>query len=107
MFIAEINLYFNKSYNLDSKYRMFFFFRCILSLLFCQQPQSLDAYFEAQQDGIGLTSDRTLARLDTPCMDQETLAEVLKGTEVGYRKERKILYKDHQAQFNKWMFLLW
>ncbi len=70
------------------------------------QRAAVDAYFEAQLDP-AMTSDRTLSRLGTPQMDHATLAAKLADCQLPYSKETEILYQEHKANFNRWMFLLW
>ncbi|ELU00612.1 hypothetical protein CAPTEDRAFT_126602, partial [Capitella teleta] len=65
----------------------------------------VDAYFEAQEASV-LTSDRTLAKLSMPRMDQHTLHGVLQGSEDGLLAERKQLTEDLKSHFRHWMYLL-
>lgn len=68
--------------------------------------EMLDEYFLAHDETNCLTSDRTLAQLSTPRMDQETLSAVLKSTIGGHEKERRKLYVEYNAYFEKWAFQL-
>ena len=70
------------------------------------QPDNVDDYFDIHSSS-AVTSDRTLAKLETPRMDQEALNSALTGVDLGYTKERKALYEEHRGLFNQWMFNLW
>lgn len=72
------------------------------------QPESVQEYFHSQAaPGLGVTSDHTLARLETPRMDQEALSVALTGVALGYKEEREQLLEEHWDAFPRWMYNLW
>jgi len=80
-------------------------YKCHCPLL---QPESVQEYFHSQAGaGMGITSDHTLARLQTPRMDQEALTVALTGVSLGYAEERKQLLEEHRDAFPRWMYNLW
>ncbi|XP_023665075.1 origin recognition complex subunit 2 [Paramormyrops kingsleyae] len=62
-------------------------------------------YFEAHRSSKVMTSDRTLHRLQTPMLDQETLYRLLDG-KPPYSDEIQQLNKEHENQFRKWILQL-
>ncbi|KAM4626215.1 origin recognition complex subunit 2 [Discoglossus pictus] len=66
----------------------------------------VEEYFEAHSSSKVLTSDRTLQRLQTPKLDQETLRNLLDTTPSAFAAELKTLNKKHEALFYKWMLQL-
>ncbi|XP_061090987.1 origin recognition complex subunit 2 [Conger conger] len=70
------------------------------------EPSLLEEYFEAHSSSKVLTSDRTLQRLQTPRLDQETLCKLLDGNPSRYADEIGQLNKGHEKHFNKWMLQL-
>lgn len=76
------------------------------TLLFWLKSESVDAYFDAHE-GAAVTSDRTLAKLAMPKMDQETLTNLLEGREEGLLSKRMVLSNELRMHFDKWMYLLW
>ena len=71
-----------------------------------QKAVQSDDYFHSQSQA-GLTSDRTLARLETPRMDQVALQDALKDIQVSYTRERQALIDEHTELFDKWMLEMW
>ncbi len=67
---------------------------------------NVDEYFDIHSGSV-VTSDRTLAKLQTPRMDQETLSMALSGVDIGYGNERKALHEEYRGLFHQWMFNLW
>ncbi|MBN3295180.1 ORC2 protein, partial [Amia calva] len=70
------------------------------------QPNLVEEYFEAHSSSKVLTSDRTLQKLQRPKLDQETLSRVLDGKALKFSAEVKMLNKEHEKQFSKWMLQL-
>ncbi|KAI0215829.1 Origin recognition complex subunit 2 [Lamellibrachia satsuma] len=71
------------------------------------RPESVQEYFHSQAaPGLGVTSDHTLARLETPRMDQEALSVALTGVALGYKEEREQLLEEHWDAFPRWMYNL-
>ncbi|KAJ8255303.1 hypothetical protein GJAV_G00203350 [Gymnothorax javanicus] len=70
------------------------------------EPNLVEEYFEAHSSSKVLTSDRTLQRLQTPRLDQETLYRLLDGHPARFADEIRQLNKDHEKHFNKWMLQL-
>jgi hypothetical protein len=64
-------------------------------------------YFHLHAEGPGLTSDRTLAKLGTAKMDQETLSQLLQKIPSSHSSQCTQMYTEHRALFNKWMFQMW
>ncbi|XP_048887516.1 origin recognition complex subunit 2 [Brienomyrus brachyistius] len=62
-------------------------------------------YFEAHRSSKVMTSDRTLQRLQSPMLDQETLYRLLDG-KPPYSDEIQQLNKEHENQFSKWILQL-
>ncbi|MGH0128310.1 UNVERIFIED_CONTAM: hypothetical protein FKN15_001284 [Acipenser sinensis] len=70
------------------------------------EPSLVEEYFEAHSSSKVLTSDRTLQKLQTPQLDQETLCRLLDGTSTAFSEELKQLNKEHERLFHKWMLQL-
>ncbi|KAJ8352372.1 hypothetical protein SKAU_G00238480 [Synaphobranchus kaupii] len=70
------------------------------------EPNLVEEYFEAHSSSKVLTSDRTLQRLQTPRLDQETLCRLLDSSPSCYSDEIGQLNKDHEKHFSKWMLQL-
>lgn len=70
------------------------------------EPSLVEEYFEAHSSSKVLTSDRTLQKLQTPQLDQETLCRLLDGTSTAFSPELKQLNKEHERLFHKWMLQL-
>ncbi|MGH0117508.1 UNVERIFIED_CONTAM: hypothetical protein FKN15_038028 [Acipenser sinensis] len=70
------------------------------------KPSLVEEYFEAHSSSKVLTSDRTLQKLQTPQLDQETLCRLLDGTYTVFSAELKQLNKEHERLFHKWMLQL-
>ncbi|XP_041119993.1 origin recognition complex subunit 2 isoform X2 [Polyodon spathula] len=70
------------------------------------EPSLVEEYFEAHSSSKVLTSDRTLQKLQTPQLDQETLCRLLDGTSTAFSAELKQLNKEHESLFHKWMLQL-
>lgn len=68
--------------------------------------QLVEEYFEAHSSSKVLTSDRTLQRLQTPKLDQETLRNLLEKATPAFSEELKSLNQKHEALFYKWMLQL-
>ncbi|XP_053554684.1 origin recognition complex subunit 2 [Bombina bombina] len=66
----------------------------------------VEEYFEAHSSSKVLTSDRTLQRLQTPKLDQETLRKLLETSPPAFAAELKSLHKQYEALFYKWMLQL-
>nr|Q91628.1 RecName: Full=Origin recognition complex subunit 2; Short=xORC2 [Xenopus laevis]AAA96391.1 XORC2 [Xenopus laevis]prf//2204391A orc-2-related protein [Xenopus laevis] len=66
----------------------------------------VEEYFEAHSSSKVLTSDRTLQRLQTPKLDQETLRKLLDQTPSAFADELHRISKKHEALFYKWMLQL-
>ena len=69
------------------------------------QSATVEAYFDAQSEAT-VTSDRTLAKLAMPRMDQQTLTMALQGVDIGLATERAQLTDYYAGQFDKWMYWL-
>ncbi|XP_067890728.1 origin recognition complex subunit 2 [Heterodontus francisci] len=67
------------------------------------QPSTVELYFEAHSSSKVLTSDRTLQKLRTPKLDQETLARLLSDDSLLFASELRQLNKEHEKLFHKWM----
>ncbi|MEE6490054.1 hypothetical protein FKM82_015773 [Ascaphus truei] len=63
----------------------------------------VEEYFEAHSSSKVLTSDRTLQRLQTPKLDQETLRNLLDKSPSAFAGELQLLNDQHKALFYKWM----
>ncbi|XP_078536313.1 origin recognition complex subunit 2 isoform X2 [Lissotriton helveticus] len=70
------------------------------------EAQLVEEYFEAHSTSKVLTSDRTLQRLQTPKLDQETLRNLLEKATPAFSEELKSLNQKHEALFYKWMLQL-
>ncbi|XP_043549104.1 origin recognition complex subunit 2 [Chiloscyllium plagiosum] len=66
-------------------------------------PSLVELYFEAHSSSKVLTSDRTLQKLQTPKLDQETLERLLSDDHVPFAPEIRQLNKQHEKLFRKWM----
>jgi len=73
-----------------------------------KEKDGADAYFEAHGDdtSAAATSDRTLSRLKTPRLSQETLDKLLAAEPVRYEKEMLALFDGYRDQFERWLQLL-
>uniref|UniRef100_UPI00398E4F65 origin recognition complex subunit 2 n=1 Tax=Pristiophorus japonicus TaxID=55135 RepID=UPI00398E4F65 len=67
------------------------------------QPSLVELYFEAHSSSKVLTSDRTLQKLQTPKLDQETLARLLCDDNLPFVGELRQLNMEHEKLFHKWM----
>lgn len=68
-------------------------------------PTMVEGYFDLHSAaGFGLTSDRTLSKLGTSKMDQESLNNVLKKLPENHGKECKQIYQENRCLFRQWMF---
>ncbi|XP_055494440.1 origin recognition complex subunit 2 [Leucoraja erinacea] len=67
------------------------------------QPSVVELYFEAHSSSKVLTSDRTLQKLRTPKLDQETLVRLLSDGNLPFSAEVRQLNKGHKKLFHKWM----
>ncbi|KAG8432685.1 hypothetical protein GDO86_017070 [Hymenochirus boettgeri] len=63
----------------------------------------VEEYFEAHSSSKVLTSDRTLQRLQTPKLDQETLHKLLEQTPSAFAVELQRINESYEALFFKWM----
>ncbi|XP_029112529.1 origin recognition complex subunit 2 isoform X2 [Scleropages formosus] len=70
------------------------------------EPSLVEEYFTAHASSKVTTSDRTLQKLQTPKLDQETLARLLDGKPSSYADEINQLNKEHEKFFSKWMLQL-
>ncbi|XP_051786600.1 origin recognition complex subunit 2 [Erpetoichthys calabaricus] len=70
------------------------------------EPSLVEEYFEAHSSSKVLTSDRTLQRLQTPKLDQETLWKLLDGAKPVFSAELASLNHGHKQLFSKWMLQL-
>ncbi|XP_056393160.1 origin recognition complex subunit 2 [Hyla sarda] len=66
----------------------------------------LEEYFEAHSSSKVLTSDRTLQKLRTPKLDQETLRKLLDQYPSAFADDLQNLNVKHEALFHKWMLQL-
>lgn len=64
-------------------------------------------YFDLHSEGPCATSDRTLAKLGTSKMDQETLSQLLHKIPSSHSKEYTQMYTEHRSLFNQWMYQMW
>ncbi|XP_051876056.1 origin recognition complex subunit 2 isoform X2 [Pristis pectinata] len=67
------------------------------------QPSVVELYFEAHSSSKVLTSDRTLQKLQTPKLDQETLVRLLRDDNLPFSAEVRQLNNGHKNFFRKWM----
>ncbi|XP_014674248.1 PREDICTED: origin recognition complex subunit 2-like [Priapulus caudatus] len=67
-------------------------------------PDMVEEYFDAHGRATVATSDRTLARLRNPRLDQQSLASVLKSAPLSHARESAALYDEHRELFTRWMF---
>ncbi|XP_032833233.2 origin recognition complex subunit 2 [Petromyzon marinus] len=63
----------------------------------------VEDYFDAHKTSKVITSDRTLSKLQSPRLDQETLGRLLRAVQLPFRKERKQLEQEYRGLFAKWM----
>ncbi|XP_072274828.1 origin recognition complex subunit 2 [Pyxicephalus adspersus] len=70
------------------------------------QSNLVEEYFEAHSSSKVLTSDRTLQKLQTPKLDQETLRKLLDQTPTTFSDDLHYLNKKYEALFYKWMLQL-
>lgn len=66
----------------------------------------IEEYFLAHGSSKITTSDHTLASLDQPKLNQETLQEKLKGLPHKHDSQKKRLLRKHQSFFQKWEYLI-
>ncbi|KAM9305221.1 origin recognition complex subunit 2 [Gastrophryne carolinensis] len=66
----------------------------------------VEEYFEAHSSSKVLTSDRTLQKLQTPKLDQETLRKLLDQAPTAFSRDLESLNKKYEALFYKWMLQL-
>lgn len=66
----------------------------------------VEEYFEAHSSSKVLTSDRTLQKLQTPKLDQETLRKLLDQSPSAFANDLQNLTEKHEALFYKWMLQL-
>ncbi|CAI9621526.1 unnamed protein product [Staurois parvus] len=66
----------------------------------------VEEYFEAHSSSKVLTSDRTLQKLQTPKLDQETLRKLLEQTSTTFADDLYYLNKKYEELFYKWMLQL-
>ncbi|KAM4024873.1 origin recognition complex subunit 2 isoform 1-T3 [Anomaloglossus baeobatrachus] len=71
-----------------------------------QKSNLVEEYFEAHSSSKVLTSDRTLQKLQTPKLDQETLQKLLDTSPTAFAHDLRNLTEKHEAFFNKWMLHL-
>ena len=78
------------------------------SRVFASKKDGADAYFDAHGDDAtaAATSDRTLSRLKTPRLSQETLDQLLATEPVKYEEEKLALFDGYRDQFERWLQLL-
>lgn len=70
-------------------------------------PHMVEEYFDLHsQGGLSTTSDRTLAKLGTGKMDQESLNELLRRVPSKHSSECQQMYEEHRELFHKWMFYM-
>ncbi|CAG2191397.1 ORC2 [Mytilus edulis] len=67
-------------------------------------PSMVQDYFDLHSEGPCATSDRTLAKLGTSKMDQETLSQLLHKIPSSHSKECTQMYTEHRSLFNQWMY---
>lgn len=68
----------------------------------------VEEYFDLHsQGGVSLTSDRTLAKLGTGKMDQDSLNELLRRVPSKHSSECHQMYTEHRELFPRWMFYMW
>ncbi|XP_061432336.1 origin recognition complex subunit 2 [Lethenteron reissneri] len=63
----------------------------------------VEDYFDAHKTSKVITSDRTLSKLQSPRLDQETLGRLLRAVQLPFREERKQLEREYRGLFAKWM----
>ncbi|KAG9473344.1 origin recognition complex subunit 2 isoform X1 [Eleutherodactylus coqui] len=66
----------------------------------------VEEYFEAHSSSKVLTSDRTLQKLHTPKLDQETLQKLLDQSPSSFADDIRNLTEEHEGLFYKWMLQL-
>ncbi|XP_040295943.1 origin recognition complex subunit 2-like isoform X2 [Bufo bufo] len=71
-----------------------------------KQSNLVEEYFEAHSSSKVLTSDRTLQKLQTPKLDQETLRKLLVQSPSVFANDLHNLNEKHEAFFYKWMLQL-
>nr|XP_022346147.1 origin recognition complex subunit 2-like [Crassostrea virginica] len=70
-------------------------------------PHMVEEYFDLHsQGGVSLTSDRTLAKLGTGKMDQDSLNELLRRVPSKHSSECHQMYSEHRELFPRWMFYM-
>ncbi|XP_069790458.1 origin recognition complex subunit 2 isoform X2 [Narcine bancroftii] len=67
------------------------------------QPSIVELYFEAHSSSKVLTSDRTLQKLQTPKLNQETLVRLLRNDNLPFSAEIRQLNNGYKDFFCKWM----
>lgn len=67
-------------------------------------PSMVQEYFDLHSEGPTVTSDRTLAKLGTAKMDQETLSQLLQKIPSSHSSHCTQMYAEHRGLFNQWMF---
>ncbi|XP_069839444.1 origin recognition complex subunit 2 [Dendropsophus ebraccatus] len=71
-----------------------------------KESNLVEEYFEAHSSSKVLTSDRTLQKLQTPMLDQETLRKLLDQSPSAFAADLQNLIDKHEALFYKWMLQL-
>ncbi|KAM3917432.1 origin recognition complex subunit 2 [Leptodactylus fuscus] len=66
----------------------------------------VEEYFEAHSSSKVLTSDRTLQKLQTPKLDQDTLRKLLDQSPSALADDLRHLSEKHESIFYKWMLQL-
>ncbi|CAE1162150.1 ORC2 [Acanthosepion pharaonis] len=69
-----------------------------------EMTTAVENYFEIHSYK-GITSDRTLSKLNSPRIGQEDLSKLLQKVLPGHRKECKALFENYKLLFDKWIFL--
>ncbi|KAL1132700.1 hypothetical protein AAG570_010652, partial [Ranatra chinensis] len=64
-----------------------------------------DKYFETHSSK-AFTSDHTLSKLNTPKLDQDQLAALLKSVNPGHQNSIKLLNDENTSLFRRWLFTL-
>ncbi len=70
------------------------------------QREDVESYFATRSGPAAKTSDRTLARLDTPRLDVGEVREELEKVKDKFEEQRRLLMDQHRKQFDKWMMQL-
>ncbi|XP_075036212.1 origin recognition complex subunit 2 [Mixophyes fleayi] len=71
-----------------------------------EKSNLVEEYFEAHSSSKVITSDRTLQKLQTPKLDQETLRKLLDQYSSAFADDLRSLNEKHEALFDKWMLQL-